>query len=185
METKHRIRPNYNCCHPNQHGTGCSVRFELHPAHDNVEGSVFITFAAQKTVGSFENGHRIFPTFDWANNITVRLNVIEIASMLEVFRGYREKMGDGNGIFHATASANTIITLEHRLEPSPGFLFGVSRKPVDGTIRRMKVLLEMREAIALTEALSGALVFMAFGIPQIIERKSSTPGTVATTPDTK
>ena len=184
MENKPRIRPSYNCCHPNQQGTGCSVRFELHPAHNNVEGSVFITFAAQKTVGSFENGHKVFPTFDWANNITVRLNVIEIAAMLEVFRGFREKMGDGSGIFHSTATANTIITLEHRLEPSPGFLFGVSRKAIDGTIRRMKVLLDMREAIALSEAFSGALVFMAFGIPQIIERKSPAAES-ATTPEAK
>lgn len=170
MEKKFRIRPRYNCCHPNPRGTGCSVRFELHPAHDNVEGSVFVTFAAQKTAGSFENGQKIFPTFDWVNSVTVRLNVIEVAAMLEVFRGYREKMGDGNGLFHTSASANTVITLEHRLEPTPGYLFGVSRKSPDGELRRMKVLLEMREALALTDSLSGALVFMAFGIPQVIER---------------
>ena len=137
------IRPCYTCCHPNAKGTGSTVRFELHPAHDTVEGSVFITFASQKTVGSYENGRRILPTFDWANRVTVRLSLNEVAQMLEVFRGYREKMCDGNGLFHRTAKANTIITLEHRLEPTPAYMLGVSRKDVEGELKRINVFLSV------------------------------------------
>ena len=128
------IRPCYTCCHPNAKGTGSTVRFELHPAHDTVEGSVFITFATQKTIGSYENGQRILPTFDWANRVTVRLSLNEVAQMLEVFRGYREKMCDGNGLFHRTAKANTIITLEVMLCDSPLFFC------MDGTIRDLAAL---------------------------------------------
>lgn len=171
-KTTGEFRPSYNCCHPNPKGTGCSVRFELHPAHGNVEGSVFATFAAQKTVGSFEHGRKIFPTFDWTNKITVRLNINEVAAMLEVFRGYREKMGDGNGLFHVSTNANTVITLEHRLEPEPCYVFAVSRKTDNGEIRRLRILLDMREALVLSDSLSGALMFMAFGIPKVFERKT-------------
>ena len=169
------VRPRYTCCHPNAKGTGGTVRFELHPAHGQVEGSVFATFAAQKTVGSYENGRKIMPTFDWENRITVRLDINEVAEMLEVFRGYREKMADGSGLFHRTAKASTVITLEHRLEPSPGYLFGVSRKTVEGDVRRLGVLLSMKEALVLSESLAGALLYMAFGVPKVQARAPKGP----------
>jgi len=164
------LRPCYTCCHPNPNGTGSTVRFELHPAHDTVEGSVFVTFAAQKTVGPYENGRRILPTFDWVNRVTVRLSLNEVAQMLEVFRGYREKICDGNGLFHRTEKANTIITLEHRLEPTPAYVLGVSRKDVTGTLNRISVFLSMTETIVLTEALASGMLYMAFGVPKVIVR---------------
>lgn len=164
------VRPCYTCCHPGAEGKGSTVRFELHPAHDFVEGSMFVTFASQKTVGSYENGQQIMPTFDWENRITVRLSINEVAQMLEVFRGYREKMCDGNGLFHRTAKANTVITLEHRLEPGPGYLFKVSRKTVEGAIGRIGLMLSMTESIVLSEVLAGAMLYMAFGVPKVIAR---------------
>ena len=164
------IRPRYVCCHPNSKGTGSSVKFELHPAHEYVEGSIFATFASQKTVGVYSGAGKILPTFDWRSSVTVRLTINEIAEMLEVFRGYREKMGDGKGLFHSCESGNTVITLEHRLEPGPGYLFGVSKKGIDGEVRRICILLSMKEAIVLSEALSSSMLYMAFGIPKIVSR---------------
>ena len=164
------IRPRYMCCHPNPKGTGVSVKFELHPAHEYVEGSIFATFASQKTVGVYGEAGKIPPTFDWRNSVTVRLTINEIAEMLEVFRGYREKMGDGKGLFHCSECGNTVITLEHRLEPGPGYLFGVSRKSPDGELRRMHILLSMKETIVLSEALSSSMLYMAFGIPKVLSR---------------
>ena len=165
------IRPRYMCCHPNPKGTGVSVKFELHPAHEYVEGSIFVTFAPQKTLSSYGESGKIPPTFDWKNSITVRLTINEIAEMLEVFRGYPEKMGsEGKGLFHTSECGNTVITLEHRLEPGPGYLFGVSRKSPDGEMRRMHILLSMKETIVLSEALSSSMLYMAFGIPKIMSR---------------
>ena len=164
-------RPRYTCCHPNAKGTGCAVRFELHPAHGRIEGSIFVTFSPQKTVGVCENGKKILPTFDWENRVTIRLSVNEVAEMLEIFRGYREKLGDGNGLFHRTACSSTVITLEHRLEPSPGYFFGVSRKLADGELRRMGVLIAMKEAMVLSESLASAMLYMAFGVPKVISRE--------------
>ena len=163
-------RPCYSCFHPNAKGTGGAVQFELHPAHDYVEGAVFAIFAAQKTVGSTENGRRVMPTFDWENRITVRLSINEVAQLLEVFRGYCERLCDGNGLFHRTPKANTIITFEHRVDPVSGYVFGVSRKTVDGNLKRISLMLSMAEAIVLTEALAGGMIYMAFGMPKVVAR---------------
>ena len=164
------VRPRYVCCHPNPKGTGTSVKFELHPAHEYVEGSVFATFANQKTVGSYGEGEMIPSTFDWERSVTIRLNIDEVAELLEVFRGYRERLGDGKGLFHSSSSGNTVITLEHRLEPAPGYLFGVSRKGSDGDLRRASILLTMKEVIVLSESLASSMFYMAFGIPKVIRR---------------
>ena len=164
------VRPRYICCHPNPQGTGTSVKFDLHPAHGYVEGSVFATFASQKTTASYVDGKPVPPTFDWENSVTIRLTINEVAEMLEVFRGYREKLGDGKGLFHVTAECNTAITFEHRLEPGPGYLFGVSRKMKDGRLKRMKILISMSESIVLSEALAASMLYMAFGVPKVIRR---------------
>ena len=169
------VRPRYTCCHPNMKGTGACVRFELHPAHEYVEGSVFATFAAQKTVGSYGEGAMIPPTFDWENRITVRLTINDVAELLEVFRGYRERLGDGKGLFHKSQNANTVINLEHRLEPGPGYLFSVSKKDNVGVLHRASVLLSMKEAIVLSESLASAMLYMAFGIPKVIRREEKRP----------
>ena len=47
--------------HANGKGTGCAIKIELHPAHDEVDGSVFIRLALQKTVGSVANGTHVYP----------------------------------------------------------------------------------------------------------------------------
>jgi hypothetical protein len=158
-------------------GTGTSVKFELHPAHDYVEGSVFVTFASQKTLGSYGEGKVVPPTFDWENSVTIRLTINEVAEMLEVFRGYRESLGDEKekGLFHTTVECSTVITFEHRLEPTPGYLFGVSRKYADGTLKRMRILISMNESIVLSEALGSAMLYMAFGIPKVIQRGDRRP----------
>lgn len=176
----YEARPRYTCCHPNMKGTGTCVRFELHPAHEYVEGSVFATFASQKTVGAYGEGEMIPPTFDWENRITVRLTINEVAELLEVFRGYRERLGDGKGLFHRSQSANTVINLEHRLEPGPGYLFSVSKKSNDGVLHRASILLTMKEAIVLSEALASSMLYMAFGIPKVVRREEKRSAKTAT-----
>ena len=153
-------------CHPNAKGTGSALQLELHPAHDRVEGSLFARLVPQKTVGSFEGGVRILPTFDWDRTLTVRLDILELAQVQEVLRGYREKIADGNGLFHRTETANTVVTFEHRLEPVPGYVLSMSRKTVDGELIRNSFTLSMTEAIALSSVLDGAAVQLAFGVPQ-------------------
>lgn len=163
-------RPKLSYFHANAKGGGSAVQFELHPAHDDVEGSIFATFAAQKTVGSVEAGCRTFPTFDWQNRITVCLRIGDLAQMLEVFRGCRESVADGKGLFHRSAKANTIIRLEHRIDPVPGFVFEVSRKSFGGDLVRVSFLFSMSEALGFAQSVEGALHYVAFGIPQVHPR---------------
>ena len=58
-------RPRLSYYHPNGRGTGGAVQFELHPAHGCTDGSIFATFARQKTVGTREGSVCTFPRFDW------------------------------------------------------------------------------------------------------------------------
>ena len=94
-------------------------------------------------------------------------------------------MCDGNGLFHRTAKANTVITLEHRLEPTPGYMFCVSRKTNDGELRRIGILLSMTESIVLSEALAGAMLYMAFGVPKVVSRASKAVQDVVSGEETK
>ena len=169
---KSAYRPKLSYFHANAKGSGSAVRFELHPAHDDVDGSIFATFAAQKTVGSYGGGVRTFPTFDWQNRITVCLRIGDLAQMLEVFRGCRESIADGKGLFHRSEKANTVIRLEHRLEPVSGYSFDVSRKALDGELQRISFTFSASEALGFSQSVEGALHYVAFGIPKTYPRSA-------------
>lgn len=151
--------------HPNAKGTGSALTLELHPAHDEVDGSIFVKLTPQKTVGAYENGMRILPTFDHDAALCVRLGITELAQILEVLRGYKEKLNDGSGLFHRTKSANVIITFEHRIEPVPCYHLDIARKEADSDVRRIGFTLTMPEACVLNETIAQSLLYVAFGVP--------------------
>lgn len=169
--TSGAYRPTLSYYHPNARGTGCAVRFELHPAHDNVGGSIFATFARQRSVGGMNGGQRVFPSFDWANRICVKLDIADLSQMLEVFRGMLESMGDGKGLFHSSENASTIIRLEHRIEPSPGYLFEVRRKAGSAEATSCGLIFSPTEALGLSLAIEQSMGYIAFGIPQVRPRE--------------
>ena len=108
-------RPRLSYYHPNGRGTGGAIQFELHPAHGCTDGSIFATFARQKTVGTCEGSVRTFPRFDWANRICVKLDMSDLLQMLQVFRGMQESIADGKGLFHRSTHSNTIVKLDGSL----------------------------------------------------------------------
>lgn len=161
------------CCyfHPNIKGTGSAVKFELHPAHDDVDGSIFMTIASQKSVGGGRDGVGSFSTFDWEHRICVKLDKTDLSHILQVFRGMQEDVLDGKGIFHRNASANTIIHFGHRIEPVPGYLLSVNRKALDATeTQTASFFFNPTEALELSCAIEGAMIYVAFGIPMVIPR---------------
>ncbi len=161
------------CCyfHPNMKGTGSAVKFELHPAHDDVDGSIFMTIATQKTVGSGRDGVGSFATFDWEHRICVKLDKTDLSQIIQVFRGMQEDVMDGKGLFHRTSGANTIIRFAHRIEPVPGYLLSVSRKSLDAAEPQMaSFFFNPTEALELSCAIEGAMIYVAFGIPMVIPR---------------
>lgn len=161
-------RPRLSYYHPNGRGTGGAVQFELHPAHGSVDGSIFATFARQKTVGSREGDVRTFPRFDWTNRICVKLDMSDLLQMLQVFRGMQESIADGKGLFHRSENSSTVVKLEHRIEPQPGYVFEAWRKPLDGEPSRAGVVFTVAEALGLSLAIEQSMDVIAFGIPMVI-----------------
>ena len=151
--------------HPNAKGTGSALTLELHPAHDEVDGSIFVKLTPQKTVGKYENGMCILPTFDHDAALCVRLGITELAQILEVLRGYKEKLNDGSGLFHRTKSANVAITFEHRIEPVPCYTLNITRREPDKDPSSISIHVTMPEACVLNETIAQALLYVAFGVP--------------------
>ena len=59
---------------------------ELHPAVGAADGSIFCTFAAQKTIGNRLGPNPTFPTFDWTEAHTVKLAFDDLTKIQQVFR---------------------------------------------------------------------------------------------------
>jgi len=153
-------------CHPAPSGKGSALRFTLHPAHGNVSGCVMFEIAKQKTAVSV-TGETPMPVFDWDNAIVMKLCVSDLAQMLMVFRGYQESIADGKGLFHRTATANAVIKFSHVIEPRPGYLFSVSKKPLDGKLTDAFFVFRPEEAYWFSRALEGAMSALVFGVPSV------------------
>lgn len=156
--------------HANMKGTGSVCRLELHPAHEDVSGSIFITLAPQKTVGSFKGGVQVFPTFDWEKRIVMKMERSDLSQIIQVLRGMRESLNDGKGIFHRSVRANTVIKFNHQIEPKAGYLLSASRKTVEGSLLNCWFFFDVDEALTLMLTLEQAMLYICLGIPEVVER---------------
>lgn len=161
--------------HPNGKGTGSALQLELHPAHEDTEGSVFLTLAPQRTIGMRTADDTVHPTFDWRNAVCLKLDLMDLAQLLQVLRGVQESLADGKGLFHRSANASAVIKFEHRIEPVPGYLLDISKKPLTGDLQRVSFFFRPVEAFACALMLEQALVYVAFGIPTVIPRMRPAP----------
>jgi hypothetical protein len=159
--------------HANARGTGSALKFELHPAHDDVPGSVFVKMAMQRTVASQQGGVPIFPTFDWKNGVSFKLDRSDLSQILQVLRGMQESVMDGKGLFHRSSAGNTVIKFSHQIEPRPGYQLSVWRRSAAGEAVNMFYLFSMDEAFALMMALERAMLYVCFGIPEVIHRQQA------------
>lgn len=159
--------------HANLKGTGSAVRFSLHPAHDFTAGSVFVTLARQLTVaGRQPDGSMAFATFDWKNSISLKLDRSDLSQILQVLRGMQESIADGKGLFHVSPSGQASIRFEHRIEPKPSYVLSVLKKgtapgsePKNGYF-----IFDVDEAFVLMLSLEQAMLYVCFGIPEVIPR---------------
>ncbi len=152
--------------HANPKGSGSAVTFELSPAKDKSGGSIFASFAMQKTVASNQGGEKTFASFDWQNKIVVKLDLYDLVAMLQVFRGMQEKIGvDGKGLFHQSKNATTNIKLEHKVEPVCSYLLEVYKRPNDNSpTQRAYIFLTPAEALGLSLIIENSLSLIAFGV---------------------
>lgn len=151
-------RPATTICHANMKGTGTALRLELHPARTDSDGSIIAMIAPQ-------NAMKPVASFDWNNSIYVRLCLMDLAKILQVFRGQHESIDDGKGLYHRTINGCTVVRLYHRIEPIGGYVLDVSHKPNDGETVRLIFAMTYDEAFALCEAIDHAMLYVAFGVP--------------------
>ena len=161
-------RPTLSFYHANQKGTGCALRFTLHPAHDNTDGSLMLTAANQMTVGDRRGPNPTFSHFDWDGKITVKLDFGDLAKFLQVFRGETESLEDGKGVIHNSPSGMTKIVLRHLIEPITGYSLELYRKARNGDESSAHFVFKNHEALGLAEAIAGSLSVISFGIPMVI-----------------
>ena len=154
--------------HPNGKGTGSAIRLELHPAHDDIAGSIMATIATQLTTGGRLGAVPVYPRFDWEGAITVKLDFTDISKMLPVFRGECESLEDGRGLFHKSTRGTTKITLRHIVEPINGYMLEVSRKTSDSEDSNARIFLSPYEALGLATAIESSMGVICFGIPMVI-----------------
>ena len=158
-------RPSLVFYRANAKGTGSAMKMELHPAHGDTAGCIMMSLASQKTVGDYRGPNPTFPTFDWENPITVKLDFIDLSKMLQVFRGECESIEDGRGLVHRSPEGLAYIRLAHLIEPIPGYRLDV--KLCDGVVivEQRTIMLAPCEALGLTAAIESSLGVICFGVP--------------------
>lgn len=153
-------RPAMTMHHANAKGTGTALRLELHPARPDADGSILATIAPQKSPTTAP-----YFSFDWDKAIDFRLRFLDLAKVLQVFRGHFESIDDGKGLFLRTAKGCTVVRLAHRIEPVGGYVLDVSHRPNGGETVCMSFAMTYDEAFALSEAIGQAMLYVSFGVP--------------------
>lgn len=151
--------------HANSKGQGAAVRFELKPAAERRPGCCFMELAMQKTTAGTREGDRKPATFDWEHKATVKLDFMDVCSVMGVIERRQGSLGNGKGLYHTNGTTNTVIGLRAN-EERPGFILSISRKAGDGEqVFKGHIQLSEEEATGLAAALHGGLFYMAFGLP--------------------
>lgn len=163
-------RPKLRFYHPNAKGTGCALALELHPAHGDVDGSIWMSVANQLTIGDHSGPAPTFPRFDWENRITVKLDFSDLCRILQVLRGECESIEDGRGLFHRTAMATTRIVFRHLVEPVQGYSLEIFKSKQRGNDEHSHFVFRDWEALGLSEAISGSMSVISFGLPKVVVR---------------
>jgi len=150
--------------HPTNAGSGAVARLEFHAATPEREGCFFLEMARQKTTATRGADGRNGATFDWENKTIVKLGFADVCGLLLVLDGRCDQAGNGRGLFHDTAEANTVITFRRQAEPA-GYALEISRKgkQSNSEAQRARVLLSEGEGLGLQRVFSASLFPMVYG----------------------
>ena len=160
-------RPSLVFYKANAKGTGSAMKMELHPAHGDTAGCIMMSLASQKTVGDRRGPNPTFPTFDWENPITVKLDFIDLSKMLQVFRCECESIEEGRGLVHRSPKGLTYIKLAHLIEPIPGYKLELEFFAGAGSVEKRTIMLAPCEALGLVAAIESSLGVICFGVPMV------------------
>ena len=162
-------RPRLSFFHANARGTGCVLMLDLRPACGLEEGCIMMTLANQLTVGDRRGPNPVYPTFDMENRMVVKLGFLDLAKMLQVFRGECESVDGDHGLYHQSARFATRITLRHLAEAGGGYALDVFRSGPGQEDRHAGLVLAPAEALGLAMAVEGSLGVLCFGVPSAAE----------------
>ena len=173
-EVPGRYRPSLRMYHASAKGTGSAIEMQLHPAHDNVDGSIMLRIANQCAVGDRRGPTPTFARFDWEHAICVKLDFGDLCRLLQVLRGECESLEDDRGLYHQTAQASTKILFRHAVDPVPGYQLCVCRSPRDGGEgSQAYFVFSQGEALGLCDAISCSMAVVGFGIPMLVAHDTS------------
>jgi hypothetical protein len=162
-----KYRPRMRFYHANSKGSGCALSLEMIPADHEMEGCIMATLANQATIGNMQGESPVYSTFNWEGAVTVKLGFNDLCKMLQVLRGHCESIEDGRGLFHRSANANTKISFCHVHDQYAGYVLDVCKvADATGGETRARIMLAPWEALGLSEAISGAMSAICFGLPQ-------------------
>ena len=168
------FRPKFALYHAHTKGTGCAMKMVLHPAHDDTDGSIWMTLANQMTIGNRMGPNPTYPRFDWENSACVKLGFDDLCQILQVFRGEIETIEDGKGLYHISPRGTSRIVLRHLVDPVAGYSLEVYRTPRNGgEDLRYHFFIKPAEACGLTEAIADVMGFVTFGIPVVLPHNTS------------
>ena len=169
-----QFRPKLAFYHPTPKGTGGAAEWELHPAHDDTDGSIMLCVANQMTIGNRMGPNPTFPRFDWENKICVKLDFNDLCAFLQVFRGECESINGEHGLVHRSPSGLTRIHLRHLVDPIACYSLELYKTPAGGGEDvRAHILLSPAEALGLCESIAGSMYLISFGIPMLVPHDTS------------
>jgi hypothetical protein len=167
-----RFRPKLTFYHPKPSGNGSAIELELHPAHDDTDGSIWARMARQISVGDRTGNVPVYPRFGWEEAITVKLDFSDLAQMMMVFRGECESLADGKGLLHSSPKGITRIALRHVVEQFQGYSLEFYRTSGKNEYSS-RIFLSPYEACGLAAAIENSFGVICFGIPMVIQRDTA------------
>lgn len=151
--------------HPGAAGNGVALQVEPRVRRKDTDrhNCFFFEMAAQKTAAERDGDRKVFPTFDWENKLTVKMDFTDICEMLLVLEGKQERVGgQKNGLYHDSEKAVTVITFG-KIPDRDGYSFGLSRKDKgSGQLTRLHIALSEAEALGLRHVLQVGLFLVTF-----------------------
>ena len=161
------VPPCLGLSHANERNTGVALRMWLHPAAERQPGNIALSLARQSSSGGF----------DWWNSVYVQLGPIDLAKILMVFTGWTESIAnDGAGMDNAirhTLDNGTVVTvdLSHKVDPYPSYCLSLVKRGPGVGAEQVQIELSNAEALAITEAIHGAMPYVAFGVPSLAKEE--------------
>jgi hypothetical protein len=149
--------------HPNRKGTGAALRlqFRLNRKNGDRYDCFFLELAPQAATVAAADAPGSPARFDWANRVTVKLGFSDVCRLLAVLEGKSREVG-GNGLYHQTPKANTLIVFR-RGDEQEGYFLALSRKRSNGESGgRTHILLSEAEGIGMRCLFQSGLFFMTF-----------------------